>query len=349
LSTRSAAILAAAFLVPCALPAPAVRITEYTVPTATSLPYAICLGPDGRLWFTEAAGNKVGAMTTSGNFDEYPVPSATSLLTGITAVPINGLFAAEFSTRRIARVSIGGTVTESAPLDTSPELVIQGPDGRAWVSAQGVTKEVLAIGNLTNAPSAAAFSTTGDTFGMVVGANGDIWFTEPAASKIGWVSPEGGSVHEFDTPTPAAHPTFIANAPNNDQWFTEAGANKIGRRFGGTTTILEYSIPTPSAQPGGITLGPDGNMWFTEYAANKIARITTGSTPVITEFPAAGGPIGITLGPDGNLYFAEYDGNKIGKLEISVPGDMNGDGAVDVSDVFYLINFLFAGGPAPVR
>jgi hypothetical protein len=31
-----------------------------------------------------------------------------------------------------------------------------------------------------------------------------------------------------------------------------------------------------------------------------------------------------------------------------VKGDASGDGAVDVSDVFYLINFLFAGGPAPL-
>jgi hypothetical protein len=28
-------------------------------------------------------------------------------------------------------------------------------------------------------------------------------------------------------------------------------------------------------------------------------------------------------------------------------GDADGSGAVDVSDVFYLINYLFAGGPAP--
>ncbi len=28
-------------------------------------------------------------------------------------------------------------------------------------------------------------------------------------------------------------------------------------------------------------------------------------------------------------------------------GDVSGDGAVTVADVFYLINFLFAGGPAP--
>ena len=29
-------------------------------------------------------------------------------------------------------------------------------------------------------------------------------------------------------------------------------------------------------------------------------------------------------------------------------GDVNGDGNVDIGDVFYLINYLFAGGPAPV-
>jgi hypothetical protein len=29
------------------------------------------------------------------------------------------------------------------------------------------------------------------------------------------------------------------------------------------------------------------------------------------------------------------------------PADVNADGGVGVDDVFYLINFLFAGGPAP--
>jgi hypothetical protein len=32
----------------------------------------------------------------------------------------------------------------------------------------------------------------------------------------------------------------------------------------------------------------------------------------------------------------------------AVSGDVDGDGDADVGDVFYLINFLFAGGPAPV-
>jgi hypothetical protein len=28
-------------------------------------------------------------------------------------------------------------------------------------------------------------------------------------------------------------------------------------------------------------------------------------------------------------------------------GDVNADGTTDIGDVFYLINYLFAGGPAP--
>ncbi|HKC24974.1 MAG TPA: GC-type dockerin domain-anchored protein [Thermoanaerobaculia bacterium] len=44
------------------------------------------------------------------------------------------------------------------------------------------------------------------------------------------------------------------------------------------------------------------------------------------------------------------DGNAAGLFgrTVCVHGDATGDGVVDVSDVFYLINSLFAGGPAPV-
>jgi hypothetical protein len=37
----------------------------------------------------------------------------------------------------------------------------------------------------------------------------------------------------------------------------------------------------------------------------------------------------------------------LGAVEVEPPGDVNGDGNVDVADVFYLINFLFASGPVP--
>jgi len=41
------------------------------------------------------------------------------------------------------------------------------------------------------------------------------------------------------------------------------------------------------------------------------------------------------------------DATSSASVDVEKPGDVDGNGSVDVSDVFYLINFLFAGGPAP--
>ncbi len=38
----------------------------------------------------------------------------------------------------------------------------------------------------------------------------------------------------------------------------------------------------------------------------------------------------------------------IGAVERRPGGDADGNGVVNVADVFYLINFLFAGGPVPI-
>jgi hypothetical protein len=43
------------------------KFTQYNVPTASSEPYKIALGPSGNaLFFTEFAGNKIGQITTAG-------------------------------------------------------------------------------------------------------------------------------------------------------------------------------------------------------------------------------------------------------------------------------------------
>ncbi len=146
---------------------------------------------------------------------------------------------------------------------------------------------------------------------IVTGPDGNLWFTESNANKIGVVTPFG-TFTEYDIPTADSEPNGIVVGPDDNLWFTEAGAAKIGM----VTTagdFTEYDLSTPGGQPYRITLGPDGNLWFTVQATNKIGRITT--TGIITEFdiPTAGSqPTEIVAGPDGNLWFTEQAANKIG-------------------------------------
>src|SRR5690242_1112956 len=70
-------LLAALFV---GLPAAAVTgsVVEYAVPTTGSQPVSIVTGPDGSLWFTEFATNKIGRMSTNGTFDEFPILTVAS-------------------------------------------------------------------------------------------------------------------------------------------------------------------------------------------------------------------------------------------------------------------------------
>ena len=148
---------------------------------------------------------------------------------------------------------------------------------------------------------------------IAAGPDGNVWFTEPNADRIGRITPLG-FVTEFSAGiTAGAYPYDITAGPDGNLWFTEpgnlslapSGIDKIGR-ITPQGIVTEFSAGlSANARPIGITAGADGNLWFTEAGGTGIGRITP--TGLITEF-SIGLRIGeqvvsITAGPDGNLWF----------------------------------------------
>ena len=155
--------------------------------------------------------------------------------------------------------------------------------------------------------------------GIVTGPDGNLWFCEEFADKIGRITPDG-TVTEFPIPTAGAHPETIIVGPDGAMWFTELLGNKIGR-ITTAGVITEFTIPTAHSEPEGVALGPDGNIWFPETDGNKIGRLTTSG--VFTEFPIptpASHPEGGIAGPDVNLWFVENFGKKV--LRVTTAGAM---------------------------
>jgi streptogramin lyase len=331
-------------------PLAAAKITEFTIPNGGGSPHEIVTGPDGRLWFTEYYQGRIGAMTTAGVVEQFPIGD-TSHPVGIAAV--GKLRTLAFTAEGLGRIGVivlddlqnGGF---SNPDFSRPNSIVAGPDGRIWFTQED--SDVYAFHWLTNSPAGAPFAPAtdfGTLAGIAVGPDGHIWYTDRVTNKIGSCPPEGGACVDFTVPTGGSEPTRIAAGKDGALWFTERAANKIGR-ITTAGVITEFPVPTAGSQPFAITGGNDGNVWFTEVEGSKIGRITPAG--VITEYTIPtpnSGPECITNGPDGNIWFGEFYVDKIGRLQVHISGDFDDSGARDVSDVFYLINFLFAGGPAP--
>ena len=88
-------LLALGALAPLADAAPAFK--SFRIPTANSEPEGITFGPDGNMWFTEAAANQIGRIDPKGNITEFVVPQASSAPEAITAGADGALWFTEAS------------------------------------------------------------------------------------------------------------------------------------------------------------------------------------------------------------------------------------------------------------
>jgi len=106
------------------------QVTECPIPTAASNPTKLVTGPDGNIWFAEAAANKIGKVTTSCAFTEFPVPTASSEPLDITVGSDGNLWFTESMGNRIGRMTTSGVLTEF-PVPTAGQLdqITAGPDG----------------------------------------------------------------------------------------------------------------------------------------------------------------------------------------------------------------------------
>lgn len=140
---------------------------------------------------------------------------------------------------------------------------------------------------------------------IAAGSDGNLWFTEFDANKIGRITPSG-AITEYSLPT-SSWMRGITNGPDGALWFTRQDTKQIGR----ITADGVITLYSTNGSPYDITRGPDGALWFIE-GYTSIGRITTSGT--ITEFtvPNIGCLWKITSGPDGALWFTDWHRNNIG-------------------------------------
>jgi len=185
-------------------------VTRYAPPYALPTE-GITRGPDGAIWFTVPAANRILRVEETPDGPAY------------RDYPLDG--------------------------DRRPTQIVAGPDGALWFlePASNSIGRLTPAGVLSHHPIPTAGAAPE---GLTVGPDGALWFTEPGTHRIGRIT-TGGQISELVLPGTDTRPGAIASGPDGALWFTELapGRNSIGR-ITVQGAASRYPLPGSGASAG---------------------------------------------------------------------------------------------------
>ena len=243
----------------------------------------VAAGPDGNIWYTDSHNNKIGKMNPA------------------------GFVLAEYATQTEYEGGVPG------------QSIVPGPDSHVWFLQGKLTvgmKRRVVKTTTSGAQTTYLLPESKTAAYMTAGPDGNMWFTEPFAKKVGKVTPSGAFTQYT---VPKGEPYSITAGPDGNLWFTTVSPGRVDK-ITPAGTVTEYTPATENPGRGAqsIAAGPDGNVWFTDYdlLANKykIDKITPGG--IITAYTLSKSTTeGIITGPDKSMWFSQAGG--MGKITMS--------------------------------
>ena len=199
-------------------------------------PFSITKGPDGAMWFTESAADRIGRITPEGDITEYELPSHDRV-------------------------------------HANPQGIVRGPDDRLWF-VQPLDETVAAFDPKTkrfaeyDLPVKDAFPSD------ITAANGLLFVADPNHG-VGRLEPDGTATFS-PPPAPDQEIRQLGTIGHGPAWYLETKRGTIGTIGDDGTAHeqakLGKGVVGVEAHPS-ISAGPGGGTWFVESEQRKIARL----------------------------------------------------------------------------
>jgi streptogramin lyase len=297
------------------------KFVEYPV-SGEVRPQQIITGPDGNLWFMEGESTpKIAKITPTGTITEYA--TGTTGVRSIAAGADGNVWFTSNSGGEIGKITPGGTVTRSGGgCECSYVSMIPGPSETLWsIRVKGSERKIR---KLVAATEASTEYTVPEASYLAEGGDGNIWFTESSAGKVGKITPTG-TITEYAL-SAGSKPYEITQGPDGSLWAAvekSGSAVRLDKVLTTGAVAGEYVLPT-GTEVRALTTGPDSNVWVADTAPDKILKITPKgaivgeySLPGPEEFGAT--PEGIAAGPEGNIWFTGAISKKVGVIPTTGP------------------------------
>ena len=168
------------------------KITEFPLPTPNAGPDGIALGPDGNIWFSETEVSQIGRITPDGNITEFKdgiTPGSKPLS---IVVRDGALWFSEAAGNRVGRID-----------SRRRGHRIRHPEQRQPAARHGARTRTARSGSCETGANALGRIDRDGSIQRIqvadaervacaasrVGPDGDLWFTENFANKIGRMAP----------------------------------------------------------------------------------------------------------------------------------------------------------------
>jgi virginiamycin B lyase len=217
------------------------QVSRFVYPRDAYGPADIAVAPNGTVW---AAGHgTIERFTTSGAGTSIPLGPPGSGPFGIATDRQGGVwFAMEHAVGRLPSTGAPAALAiYRAGSNASPEAVALDAHGTAWVTdMSGAIVQIDAGGKMRRHELPQPYA---EPFGVTIGPDKAVWFTEFMNDSIGRLDPGSGAIVEYRLPEHHEFPTSIV-AADGALWFLELSGFLGRMSLNGEVT--EISVPTPS-------------------------------------------------------------------------------------------------------
>lgn len=186
-------------------------VEHFELPTVGAVPIYIATGPDGNMWCTELVGNMIARITPKGEIKEFKIPTYNSRPIAIIPGPDGkSMWFSEEAGNKVARIEMDGKITEFRVPLTQSNVILAGlafdSEGNLWTQSYVDIHNPLPEGpdHIVKMDKAITTNRAGDLSRIPVnyyevptrqtvmhritqGPDGNMWFTELGADKLGQV------------------------------------------------------------------------------------------------------------------------------------------------------------------
>jgi len=303
------------------------EITEYDFPEGESAPLYPLYDGDNTIWISDAAEPRIWKFTLDDKqFTSYEFFGISTIFLDIdhdgkiwfTDTPNSKIGNFDPKTEKFEVIEIP-SLTAASPYSIPIALKVDF-DNNIWIAV--VDKDMLLVYNQDSKEFEQFLRLPTSESGpsaLLLDDNGNMWFAESLAGKIGVVDSKTFEITEFSPDTPLDEPFALLFDKSGSLWLSEHIGPSISKFDPVLETFERIEVSNPESLPFGMAIDKYDNIWFGQHVTDELAvydpyndQLIEVLIPTLESFTQF-----VTSDDDGNIWFVEQRGQKLGMVSIS--------------------------------